>query len=240
MSRFSPVQPGTRLAAFVPKPRRIAGDERTTPSVHPAQRRQSSGTKVRFRGDALSVSAISSSAIANTTTQSVHNNLRQFQQEFLQLGSDLQSGNLTAAKQDYAQLHNLAGEGEGSSGSTNPSNPLVEQFNQLGKDLVSGNVTGAQQDYSNLKQDFQKIDKEHDNHQFPVRDPGGPGQPSPAGPVGPATPADPGGLASPSADVVSAQSAYNSLLQGIQNIGSEDLIPSFQAPSGSSSVSISA
>jgi hypothetical protein len=189
----------------------------------------------------MSVSAISSSTIANATTQSVHTNLRQFQQEFLQLGSDLQSGNLTAAKQDYAQLHNLAGEGEGSSGSTNPSNPLVEQFNQLGKDLVSGNVSGAQQEYSNLKQNFQRIDQEHNNIRDHVRG-FGEADPSSPAPVGPASPADPGGLVSPAVPsaVVSAQSAYNSLLQGIQAFGSEDLTPAFQFGSGSSAVSVSA
>jgi hypothetical protein len=193
----------------------------------------------------MSVSAISGSATTNTTTQSVQANLHQFQQEFLQLGSDLQSGNLSAAKQDYAQLHNLAGEGgDVSSGPTTGSNPLVEQFNQLGTDLVSGNLTGAEQTYGHLKQDFQKIDQAHDNLQFHVHD-GNQlfGQPSPPAPVGPASPADPGGLANPavpSAAAVTAQSAYNTLLQSIQQFGSEDLTPAFQFSSGSGSVSVSA
>jgi hypothetical protein len=119
----------------------------------------------------MTVSGISNGLITiGSSNPSVHNNLRQFQQEFQKLGSDLQSGNQTAAQQDYATMHSLAGEGGSYSAS---SNPLVQQFNQLGKDLVSGNVSGAEQDYGNLKQNFQQIDKEHNNHQFPVQDPVG-------------------------------------------------------------------
>jgi hypothetical protein len=164
----------------------------------------------------MTVSGISNGlSTIGSSTQGVHNNLRQFQQEFQQLGSDLQSGNQTAAQQDYATLHSLAGEGGNSSVSTGltSNNPLVQQFNQLGEDLVSGNVSGAEQTYGNLKQNFQNIDKEHNNHQSPVQDPG-PGQASPASP------------AVPSTDLSSVQTAYASLLQGLQEFGSESLTPS--------------
>src|SRR5580704_12336505 len=48
----------------------------------------------------MSVSAISSSTLAASVNQSIQNKLQQFRQEFQQLGSDLQSGNLSAAQQD--------------------------------------------------------------------------------------------------------------------------------------------
>ncbi len=168
----------------------------------------------------MTVSGISNGL---STNPSVHNNLRQFQQDFQQLGSDLQSGNQTAAQQDYATLHSLAGEGGSYTAS---SNPLVQQFNQLGKDLVSGNVSGAEQDYGQLTQHFQKIDQTHNDHRFPVQDPGGPG----------------GSVQSEQSTGVSdAQAAYASLLQGLQNFGSaEALTPSLLPAAGSSGISISA
>ncbi len=48
----------------------------------------------------MSVSAISSSTLAASVNQSIQNKLQQFQKEFQQLGSDLQTGNLSAAQQD--------------------------------------------------------------------------------------------------------------------------------------------
>jgi hypothetical protein len=216
------------------------------------------GRNVRFEKEKhMSVSGISNGlstlpAISNglstvgSNNPSVHNNLRQFQQEFQQLGSDLQSGNTTAADQDYVSLHTLAGEGgDVSSGPSTPgSNPLVQQFNQLGQDLASGNISGAAQAYGSLKQDFQSIDQQHNNLRNHVHNglqTGG--QQGPASPVGPATPADPGGLASSgllSTGLSTVQTAYASLMQGLQDFGSEALNPGLQLLSGSSGISVSA
>ena len=56
----------------------------------------------------MSVSGISSSSLFDYNTQSVQNKMQQFQQEFQQLGQDLQSGNLSAAQSDFATLQQYA------------------------------------------------------------------------------------------------------------------------------------
>ena len=190
----------------------------------------------------MSVSGISNSlstlpAISNglstvgSNNPSVQNNLHQFQQEFQQLGSDLQSGNLSAAHQDYVSLHTLAGEGaDVSSGPSTPSsNPLVQAFNQLGQDLAvreyfrgaaglrhpeAGLPEASTRNTTIFATTFITACRRR--------------QQGPASPVGPATPADPGGLASSgllSTGLSTAQTAYNSLLQGLQDFGSAALNP---------------
>ena len=174
----------------------------------------------------MSVSAISSSSLINSSNQNVHNNLRQFQQEFQQLGSDLQNGTLSAARQDFSTLRGLAGNGSSSSptsSSTSSSSPTVQTFKQLGQDLQSGNVSAAHQDFATLKQDFQKIAQSHHHHH--VRD---------AGAASPG--ADPSGVTLQSGDAASAQTAYTSLLDFQQFGQGASLIPQF-SPSG---VSLSA
>ncbi len=52
----------------------------------------------------MSLSGISSSNLFSYENQSVQNNMQQFQQEFQQLGQDLQSGNLSAAQSDFTTL----------------------------------------------------------------------------------------------------------------------------------------
>ncbi len=52
----------------------------------------------------MSVAGISSSNLFDFNTQSVQNRKQQFQQEFQQLGQDLQSGNLSAAQTDFATI----------------------------------------------------------------------------------------------------------------------------------------
>jgi hypothetical protein len=184
----------------------------------------------------MSVSAISSSQLApsspiNSSTQSVHNNLRQFQQEFQQLGSDLQSGSRSAIKQDYAALQALVPQGSASS-PTDSNNPIIQTFQQLGKNLQAGNASGAKQDYSDLKQDFQHVDRAHGHHHSRVQDPGPTGQSS-----------DDLGQALQSGDASSAQSAYQSLLQELQHqpapVDNAGLIPQLSA-STSSGISVSA
>jgi hypothetical protein len=82
----------------------------------------------------MSVSGIASSNLFNYSDQNLQNNLQPLQQEFQQLGQDLQSGNLSAAQS---------------------SNPIVQAFHQLGQDLQSGNVSAAQRNYSKVKRDYQ-------------------------------------------------------------------------------------
>jgi outer membrane protein assembly factor BamD (BamD/ComL family) len=96
----------------------------------------------------MSVAGITS--LFNYATQNIHNNRQQFQQEFKQLGRDLQSGNLSAAQSDFASLEKLQ-----PSLSAASTNPMAQAYNQLSTDLQSGNLSAAQQDYSNIQQHYQ-------------------------------------------------------------------------------------
>lgn len=93
------------------------------------------------------------SPIQNQNTQ----NIQQFQQSFSQLGTDLQSGNLSAAEQDFLSLQQVNPQTSSTSSTTSsPSNnPITQAFQQLQTDLQSGNLTGAQQTYNSVEQDFQ-------------------------------------------------------------------------------------
>ena len=58
----------------------------------------------------MSISGILSSSLNSLDTTSVQSKFQQFhqiQQEFHQLGQDLQSGNLSAAQSDFATLQQL-------------------------------------------------------------------------------------------------------------------------------------
>jgi hypothetical protein len=99
----------------------------------------------------MSVAAISNASFLPNDSNPPHNNVR-FGEDIRQLGQDLQSGNLTAAQQDFSSLQQ-----DGTSGSASPShgnNPVSQAFNQLSVDLQSGNLAGAQQADSNIDQDF--------------------------------------------------------------------------------------
>lgn len=102
----------------------------------------------------MSTVGISSSNWFNYGNQSIQNNFQQFQEEFQQLGQDLQSGNLSAAQQDFVTLQQLSPQSNSTSGSQS-NNPIAQEFNQLAQDLQSGNLSAAQQDYSQIQQDFQ-------------------------------------------------------------------------------------
>jgi hypothetical protein len=109
-------------------------------------------------------------------TQSSQNNSSKFQQirtEFQKLGQDLQSGNLAAAKSDFATLsQNLTGASQSSAAGTNSAtgnSTVTQAFTQLGQDLQSGNLQGAQQDFTNLQHDLQQnsspqVEGHHHHH----------------------------------------------------------------------------
>jgi len=81
--------------------------------------------------------------------------LQQLQQEFQQLGTDLSSGNLTAAQSDFATVQKNMPQTSSSTSTTQSSNPIAQAVSQRSKDLQSGNLASAQQDFANLQQDFQ-------------------------------------------------------------------------------------
>ncbi len=101
----------------------------------------------------MSISAISSGL--QTLTQqnpALPANLKQFQQDFQQLGQDMNSGNLSAAKGDLSTLQQL-----GSSNLLNSSTPIGQQVSKLSSELQAGNLSGAEQDYANLQQSFNHV-----------------------------------------------------------------------------------
>jgi len=102
----------------------------------------------------MSVAGISSSSLFAYNTQSIQNRMQQFQQEFQQLGQDLQSGNLSAAQADFATLQQSRPQ-TNSTSSSQGNNPIAQEFNQLAQDLQSGKISAAQQDYATIQQDFQ-------------------------------------------------------------------------------------
>src|SRR5580698_4344995 len=151
----------------------------------------------------MSVSSISSSSLFDYTTQSAQNKKQLFQQEFQQLGEDLQSGNVAAAQQDFATLQQYAPQ-KGSSSSSQGESPIAQAFSQLSQDLQSGNVTAAQQDYSTILQDFQSHAAQGHHH-------GGNSETSAISQVMQQL-----GQALQSGNLTSAQQAYSTLQQDFQ------------------------
>jgi outer membrane protein assembly factor BamD (BamD/ComL family) len=106
------------------------------------------------------------SALAATNPPS---KFKQFQQEFQQLGKDLQSGNLGQAQSDLERLERNspflhAATTASTSSATAASvgagnNPIAQAFNQLERDLKAGNVAAAQQDFSTVQQTFQNAQR---------------------------------------------------------------------------------
>jgi outer membrane protein assembly factor BamD (BamD/ComL family) len=90
--------------------------------------------------------------------------LQQFQQEFKQLGQDLQSGNLSSAQSDFVTLENTLQQ-TGSSSTSQSNSPIAQAFKQLAQDLQAGNLSAAQNDYSSIQKDFQsQASQTHHHH----------------------------------------------------------------------------
>jgi len=188
----------------------------------------------------MSVSSISSSSLIDSSNQNTQTNLRKFQQEFQQLGSDLQTGTLSTAGQDFATLPQLAAQGNLTSPSTSlstsptpSSSPIAQTFNQLGQAVQSGSVSAAQQDNTELQTNLQKAEHTHGHHHHPARDPLETSQGN-----------DQSGQALQSGNVSSSSvpAAYNSALQDFQHFGqgtAASLTPDLSALS-SNSISVSA
>lgn len=89
-------------------------------------------------------------------------NFQQIQSEFQQLGQDLQSGNVTQARQDFSTLaRNFP-----SAQSATHSSPLSQAFGALSQDLQNGNLSSAQQDYSTIQQNLQQQSSSRVHHHF--------------------------------------------------------------------------
>jgi len=113
----------------------------------------------------------SSTAASATSANASSSDSNPVLQAFQSLGKDLQSGNLTAAQQDFAAIQQSAQQSQASGQShhghhhhhtadTNTSSPtssLQQDFSSLGQNLQSGNLASAQQAYVSLQTDLQQF-----------------------------------------------------------------------------------
>jgi hypothetical protein len=117
---------------------------------------------------AFSQSAATSGTTSNSTYAATTN---AFEQAFQQLGSDLKSGNVSAAQKDLNTVQQVlkrpgfhstnpthrAHEAGGWDGSSDGQNSLIQDLNLVGQDLASSNLTGAQQAYTTLQHQLQQF-----------------------------------------------------------------------------------
>lgn len=160
----------------------------------------------------MSVAGISSSLVdfqSSGAQNSALTKRQQFKQDFEQLGQDVQSGNLTAAKADLSSIQSLTPSGHNSAAFN--ASKVGQAFNQLAQDVQSGNVAGAQQDYSSLQSDIQtrlaQVRAHHHHHGSGVSDP--PVQQNPISQTVGAAPQS--GTVSPSQQAYSAYAAGSSI-----------------------------
>ena len=121
----------------------------------------------------MSVGAILGSVLQSAlTATNTPSKFKQFQQEFQQLGKDLQAGNLAQAQTDLVTLEQnspflhagaAASSAAGSSASAS-NNPITQAFNQLAQDLKAGNVSAAQQDFQNAQSQAPTQSGGHHHH----------------------------------------------------------------------------
>jgi hypothetical protein len=116
---------------------------------------------------------------ANLLNQTAQTYFQQRRTDLQQLGQDLQSGNLSAAQQDFTTLQSLAQSGHLSGGNAFAVSARQQDFTAIGQALQSGNLSSAQQAYSQLESTF--------NHRVapPVADGGGSTGSSPTGSTSP-------------------------------------------------------
>lgn len=148
----------------------------------------------------MSVTGITSN-LFNLSAQHIQDRFKQFQQEFQQLGQDLQGGNLSGAQTDLTNLQKLRPSTTDAGSSSGAGSSIAQTLQQLGSDLKSGDLKDAQQLYSDLTQKLQSRRPHHEHHIS-----------------GPESSPDSGQLQQVlrGGSVSDAQSAYNTLAQDFQ------------------------
>jgi diadenosine tetraphosphate (Ap4A) HIT family hydrolase len=116
----------------------------------------------------MSVSGISFNNFSAGSDQAIQKQKNQIQQEFLQLGKDITSGNTAAAQSDYATLEQIV-PNQNSSTTSQISDPVIQDLQQLGQDLQSGNTSAAHSAYSNIQNNVQSgAQHAHFHHHYRV------------------------------------------------------------------------
>lgn len=90
-------------------------------------------------------------AAVSGNSQQVSPYLQQRAADFKQLGEDLQSGNLSAAQQDYNTIEALAECGPLTDGEVCALNQRQQDFEAVGQALQNGDLAAAQQAFAQLK-----------------------------------------------------------------------------------------
>jgi outer membrane protein assembly factor BamD (BamD/ComL family) len=99
----------------------------------------------------MSISALSSSLISDLSQSQNQNPFRQLRQDFRELASALQSGDLSGAQSAFSNIQQLLQGQQGSSTSSTTQN----DFAALGQALQSGSLSQAQSAFSQLQSDLQ-------------------------------------------------------------------------------------
>lgn len=101
----------------------------------------------------MSISALSSSLITDLSQQ--QNPFKEIRQDFKQLASALQSGDLSGAQSAYANIQQVLQANQGTATGSSGSNTLQNDFAAVGQALQSGDLSQAQSAFSQLQSDFQ-------------------------------------------------------------------------------------
>jgi hypothetical protein len=171
----------------------------------------------------MSIAGILSSALfssGSSAAQNTQSKAKSFQQEFQQLGQDLQSGNASAAQADVTALQQLAPP----SSSSQSTSPIAQAFNQLSQDLKAGNTTAAQSDFSTIQQDVQTQASKSQGHHHHHHGSGGGGGGNNVSQL-----LDQLGQELQTGDLSGAQSAYGTLAQSFPDLQSGATGVSFSA-----------
>lgn len=96
----------------------------------------------------MSISGISSFSAASSDVMATQNRQppsQVFMQQLQTLFDDIQSGDLSAAQQDYSQIESSASTSSSSTASSSDQNdPMSQLLSQVGSALQSGDITSAQ------------------------------------------------------------------------------------------------
>jgi hypothetical protein len=109
------------------------------------------------------MTAISGISNSNSSVQTWQASIQQRKQDFSQLASALQSGDLAGAQSAFSALQSLTSQGQNStvnstgtsSTASNSGNTISNDFATLGQALQSGNIASAQSAFAQLQTDMQ-------------------------------------------------------------------------------------
>lgn len=185
----------------------------------------------------MSVSGILSSILLPNDLSKVQSRGQQFKQQFQQLGQDLQSGNLSAAQEDFAALQ--PPNAQTATSASQSTSPIAQAFQQLSTDLQSGNISAAQKDFATLQQDFRSR-ATHGGHHHPHHQVGSQNSSNGSGSTISQVLAQLG-QALQAGNLSTAQSAYTTLQQDFQQFAQNNGLQT-QAPAtpGSTGISVKA